>query len=421
MKSRKIILSALVVVCCLCTSCLKDGLKDFDALRHPMHLTGTFNPTYGLPLGYAEVDMQGLLTMFKQSDGYIRAEDGWVTLVFDSTIVSHIDINSSKKAEGDRECYNYTASGSLNIDIFKNIENLPDTGDIKIKNLYTSLLANIRANMDPTTVAMVQRTGTEIYFDSIRLLCRDKYGSMHPVVAIDSHFIVHDFEYGTDIPLFKDNDIKDVINLQPNRLSYSLRVNISIPSDSLTLPLMSYIGSHLGFHSLDVTTHISLDFPITAYINNLSYNLNIEMSPSDALEKLTIDTSVLILEFENSMPFEFDLSGNMQDKNGNTLCALIDDAFTLQGGKIGYNSSLNNYAVVAPQTSTMTIPLNREKLEALKQCYNIQLSSKLRTSKNMDTPPAKPEVTVGADNRLKAKAYARLSPIVDLDVPLHKD
>ncbi len=70
MKKRLLFAAMALAMLGLITSCAKYGWdKEFDGLKHPMQIHGTFDPNLGVPLGTAEITVKELLTMLNVQQG----------------------------------------------------------------------------------------------------------------------------------------------------------------------------------------------------------------------------------------------------------------------------------------------------------------------------------------------------------------
>ena len=53
----------ILLVSLLFTSCLKDGFNDFEALKHPLAISGTVSPTLGVPVAQGSATILDMLKM----------------------------------------------------------------------------------------------------------------------------------------------------------------------------------------------------------------------------------------------------------------------------------------------------------------------------------------------------------------------
>ena len=79
MKKRVFFATVVALACTSLTSCIKSD--DLNMLRHPITVTGEMNPTFGIPVGNGEMNMNDLLTSLSSNYNGMISDTGEVITV----------------------------------------------------------------------------------------------------------------------------------------------------------------------------------------------------------------------------------------------------------------------------------------------------------------------------------------------------
>ena len=74
MKKRVLFATVVALACTSLTSCLKSD--DWEMFNHPFNVTGEMHPTFGIPVGYGEMNMNDLLTSLSANSNGIISDTG---------------------------------------------------------------------------------------------------------------------------------------------------------------------------------------------------------------------------------------------------------------------------------------------------------------------------------------------------------
>lgn len=407
--------------CLLFSSCLKDGFNDFDALNHPMSFHGVVNPTLGVPIGEGSATIYDMLHMVQLSTATMEVgSDSILTITYDTTMSFHIDMDNSKKKHhrGTKSDIVYVSSnnieGSVAVDLFDNITILNDA-DLEVDSLLVYLQAYVKASAEDSahTLNAIQNYHVQVYYDQLSISIVGQDNNLYNVMALDDSIPITDIIHGSNIVLFNNTDISNMINKRPKEIRYSARMNIAFEAaffSTLGISEEQFVADSIGVQAVDIDADLLARFPVSAYINNLQYQTDIEFSPSIHLNDLMIDSSMIYLECENGIPLSLLIHAQFVDNNDQLLCDVLNT--TVEGATVGLVN--NHYIAVNQTTSILQIPVTETVFESLLNTSKIRLTAGLNTS---DTSLHR-RVAIRANDQLKLRVYAKLKPSYTLDFDL---
>ena len=343
----------ILLVSLLFTSCLKDGFNDFEALKHPLAISGTVSPTLGVPVAQGSATIFDMLKMVQISHASMEVnENGILTIAYDTSNTWHIDVNNSKRPRKSSSpksgevvhIWQKTIDGHVSVDLFKNIQGL-ENAELEVENLMLNVNAYIKAQANQTTEHALDSFHVQVYYDSLYIDVIGK-DNTHTVIPLNDSVPIDSLIIGQNIKLFDNYDISSTINHRPVEIRYGARMNIAFEAEffSSGISESDFVVDSLGINSVDINADIKVRFPMTAYINNLDYETDIDFAPSFSFRNLTIDSSMLMLKCDNSIPLSLLLRAQLVDSNDVVLCDLLDPIMTeVEGADVTYNSSINMY------------------------------------------------------------------------------
>lgn len=424
MKKRLLFLAVASLVF---TACLKDGLNDFEGLKHPLHLQGEISPTLGIPIGEASANIDDLLNMFQEFDAYMDVDEhGIISFVYDTTFQDTIPMDETGAKRHSSKSVVYVShritSGEEPIDLFSNIDILNNT-DLSVEQVMVDLNAFTISDSKPQTDSMLSKQGISIYYDSITLSVVGQDNQVHniiqqgdlPLIYLDS--IIH----GQYLHLIQNHNISDIINYRPKSIRYTARLNIAFDESFFASNFGGntdqYVKDSIGINYVYVDADIHVRFPISLSVDNLQYSTDIEFNPSFDLKELTVDSSVLYLECTNGIPLQLDLTGSLQDSLGNDLCTLFNpDPTTLAPAEVGFDAECGHYVATTPTKTILAVVVNRNVYDALQNTKQLHLAASLSTSHTGDA--TNDHVAIRNSDMLKLRVYAKLKPTYSLDFPI---
>lgn len=435
MKKRKFIAAVVLMASLigLTTSCLKDGLNDFEALRHPVYLEGHFNPELGIPVGHAEFTVRQMLNYFASDNAYIYVtDDSVVGLRIDTLMpltLNYSDMNVAKQArrnakEGEDDSIN-TAVNYINGEIsLASLQEYYDQADfdLQLKNIFTSLGARLGTNCTQHTRDMVDQVGLDAYIDQITIVAEGNNGTYTlPFQMANIH--VQNFLNEDTVSLLSREDISQVIDVRPTMLRYSFRLTTVIENMNFYTieELYDYVTDSLELLELNFNTRFNVDFPLSLSLTNLAIDTSMPMSPVPLeydiqMGNIRVDSSALIMEFHNSLPMALALGAQLADSVTGEHVDIFDGGrVQIEGGSLAYNSNLGTYVVNSPNHSTIRVTLDQRKLDALTHCnallFQVGLSSASHEGQN-------PIVSVQTTDALGLNVYIQARADLNIHMPI---
>lgn len=419
----------LVLSSLLMTSCLKDGFNDFNALGHDLSFNGTINPTLGVPIGEGSANVYDMLNMVQLSTAELEVSDaGIITITYDTT--SHFQINMNNKGarknkNGSKEVVYVShneISGNVAIDLFDNIT-LLDTSNIEVDSLIVFLQAHLKATAEDSahTMQAMNNYHVRIYYDQVILNVVGQDNSVTNVLSMyttpGDSLAIDNILAGEDIILFNNSDISGAINKRPKELRYSARMNIAFEAAFFATSGMTenqFVADSIGIDLVDVDAHLKARFPISAYIDNLQFETDIDFSPSFRLDELTIDSSMIFLNCKNGIPLNLDVRAQLLDNNDNVMCELLDPAqTTVAGADVQLDPVTNLYVSTGQKETLVRIPVTEEVFNAILNTAKIRLKAGISTSDTGN--PLRNRVSIKQDDKIAFKVWAKLKPSYNLD------
>lgn len=427
---KKSIFFALIA-CLMATSCEKI-LGDIDFLKQDMAIQGTVSPTLGAPIAHGSISLNDLINMVQVTEAKIEVdENDYVTIVYDDTSSNTVNFESkrkhgrsfkgNRKSDGDSDTSTSRFNGSLPIDIFNNIDSSLNGANVSIGSLYVDLGTFLHANTQQdasTTLDLMDSFYVYAYLDSIYLTAIDKHGNTN-TLFFDSVMIPADsLVLGHHFNLLKQADIKEFINMRPVEIEYGANINIVFTSEFWakdSLDAADFVFDSIGINSIDILADIKANFPVATQIQGLTYNQNLTFAPSFDLKDLTIDSSEIVLTFNNGLPLELGITATLIDSTdygGIDSLDLVTNA-TLRGAPVVLDGN-NRYVSSGKNPSTIKIPVTKKIFDFLIRTNAIRLSAMLSTTSTGDA--TNPTVTVKSSDVLDVYVTAKLKPSYPLDI-----
>lgn len=406
----------VVFVSLLMTSCLKDGFNDFEALKHPMSFQGIVNPSLAVPVASGSATIYDILNMVQVSYAKMEVNDqGVITLSYDTSASWHIPFNNSKPGYSAPKNSNIVhvvtnqINGSVAIDIFDNIEFL-DNAQLEVDSLKVNLNAFITAQANENTLQAIETYHVHVYYDSLYLSVIGKDNLPYNIVVINDSIPIDSLIHGQNIKLFDNTDISDAINRRPKEIKYGARMNIAFEAAFFASNITEndFIADSIGVTSVDIDADVKVEFPISAYINNLSYQTDINFEPSFHLGDLVIDSSYLFLTLDNGIPLSLDVNAKFINEAGDSTEILN----TTVGGAPVTNTA--PYVSNGKTTTLDTIVVTKEVFDALLETKKIRVKAGLNTTDN----DLQKRVSIKADDKLEIKLSALLRPSYNMNFDL---
>lgn len=427
---KKTVFAALLA-CLMLTSCEKI-VGDLDFLDHDFEVQGTISPTLGVPVAHGSISVYDILQMVQVTEAEIEyTDDGIVTIVYD-TVIKHtaiIDNGSVSKSrkyshrkgasKGDI-VHNYvdtthnSIQGAIKIDIFDNIDSTLNGASIEVDSLLVSLGAYAKAVAREGALEAMQACHVGVFYDSLYIIAVGKSGNterinLPNVIPVDSLI------EGQYLKLFDKEDIGYIINMRPVEIRYGVRMNIAFEAEFYNTDITAgqFVADSIGIDSVNITADIEVAFPISTSINNLSYNTDLRLNTSIDFDKLTIDSSMLILTCDNGLPLYLDINATLMNvdtltQNTTLLSTLLDPSpTTLAGAPVGLDA-MGHYTAVGKSHSELRIPITATVYNDLLNANAIRIEAILNTSQTGDA--IKKRVAIKSSDMLDIMVTAKIKP-----------
>lgn len=407
----------------LATSCLKEGLNDFEGLRHPMQITGTFNPELGLPIGQADINITDLLGLFNETSGIIEIDPqtGAATVHYDTTFLNIFDVSSTKHRGKSTVPYQRSVQGTMDFDLFSNIDVLPET--FRLEKVFLTLTTDIMAHAPPATQNLLNNYDVFAYFDNIVLTAvNSTTHQSYTLPIIQDSIPINNMLTGASILVIDSVDASDFLNIKPDCITYNAQLNINFGTAFWASDITQFLSDSLGLSTIDVNSHLSIYSPLTIFFSDASYNayIGLDANRNDLLEQLQIDSSYLVFEFVNGLPLQLNLSASLTDADSHALVSLFENGVgQLNAAAIGFNAATQSYTATTPTTSIVRVPITSELLQSISKASNIHLLASLSTA--ADANVSQPAVSIIGSDALAVRVYATLRPHVNITYPIGAD
>jgi hypothetical protein len=417
-------------------------IKDIDPLvNNPYWIHGDFNPTLGVPLAYGEMNLADLLNMMKKQPNNFSITydegDDLITINYDSTFTNHITTGSKgsksysyihkSRHKGSKDTSNavdqlFPLDGAMPISIFEDVSTLPDSTQLKLQNVFLTLLCHISANLQENAVELIHHHNVSFYISRAKVTGINKEGDSMLIAELPDNIPLTALADGNTVNQYVFNkwDVASLINERPTQIAYSLALRVVIPNYTSVMPISQFIKDSLGINSFDINSDVKLEFPISGYINGLGYTTDLNMNIGNInTNDISIDTAQLVLELENKLPIELRMQGQLLDSNGNVLCTLFPNTNedTIAAAKVSWNEASNSYVASQSTTRTHFITLNYSRFKSLQQCRKLRLSTYISTG--YLSPSGRrlhgAIVTLRGSDKLKARAYLLAKPHYNFD------
>lgn len=416
-----------VLACMMFSSCEKI-VGDLDFLQHDLAVQGVINPTLGVPVAHGSISVYDLLQMVQVTAAKVEiGNDGIITITYDTAQKFRVNLDESKgrryRAGAKSDSVEYvhisrnSIQGSVNIDIFDNIDSSLHGASIEVDNLYVSIGSSVKADANTDALQLMELYHVDVYYDSLYLIAIGKDNStdtikLPNVVPIDSLI------QGQYIQLFDKTDISHVINKRPKQIIYSVRMNIAFEAEFFATGISEsqFVSDSIGVHAVDINADVKVEFPFSSYIKDLSYKTDLQFAPNIDLKELTIDSSMIILDCNNGLPLTLGLSAKLIDSLGNELCELVDPSPAILAGAPVIKDGTGHFVSNGKANSKITIPVTADIFKKLQKTKGIRLDATLNTTSTGNT--ANKNVAIRSTDMLDINVTAKAKPLYNLNIDL---
>lgn len=430
---KTVLLAGMLAMLGALTSCLRGD--DLDMLRHPIHVSGTMDPRFGIPVGYGEMNVNDLLSQFSSNhSSLIDMTTPVLTLVYDTSVSDTIkafggatpppptppippigkrlavkDVDTTVWWQTDT-----VVSDTIEIDFFRDAEALDH---ISMDSVLMDLTVGAHAQC-----AEVVRPHISASFDGLQVTYQDHAGatktleglSVDPVYISDiSQGFTETFEKINVAPMMSDRPQKIIATYH-----FHFNVKKSLIADDLSHMNISAIMATydtLGMTELIYSASMHVNMPLKMNVSALGYDFNVDLKDGMASVNLdsmlhsineginlVMDSTLFRLVLDNGIPLQLKLTAEMLDADSVPLFTMFANEIITMAQVDGTGMS-----VISEQTELARY-LTRNELDMMKQARSMNVKITLDSNSK--------HVVVRTDDFLKIKAYLQIHPQVNIDI-----
>ncbi len=433
---KRLFFATILALAFTMTSCLRDD--DWEMLKHPLNITGEMHPTFGIPIGSGQMNMNDLLTsMSAIYEGIIDESSNTITVQYNvnvSDTIYALNYIPTSKRKGAAKTDFYTkdtiVETAIDIDFFNNVIELQN---LSIAHVYVVLSVGVEGNAPDFVVNHVHAV-----FDSMELWYDDYNGVHKQFIPTDvdlSTFSVQIDNIQDGIhQTFDTMDMAQMINERPSKLyaRYHMKFNVDseIISENIANMTIPQILAGLNMTHIIYSANMDVEMPLSVSINDMAYSfyldlgkglsgVNLDSIINSINEGLSaeITMSEFTLATENGIPLNLTLSAYGCAADSVTrLCTLFTDkkvhsAPRRQVDPIVYEADRSQ----PPTKDTIVAQLNRTVLDQLNSSKYLRVDI---TVDSRDPNNNLQHVAVKRDDFLQLKAYLKVHPDINVNIEL---
>lgn len=411
-------------------SCIRS--EEWELLRHPVHVQGTLDPTFGTPIAYGQVTINDVMHMFNGSyTGLLDPENDVLTINFEAeggdSILARSLFDKSVGRKGTFMAGDTTISYSVNISLFDNVT-LQEilNGNININHLWLDFQADVRGDC-PDSVRYLVSQYVHAVFDSLVVEYTDHFGVEHTFQGVSMEPILFDSVLTTQHIQFDSIDLAEIVNSMPRNVKVSFRFRFSLDdeifSEDLAELYFNQLLDEIKMTKIYYDAKINVAFPFEIEIDALPYSFDVDLG--DGLSQVNLDRildsigegvevdikdSYMTLAFNNGIPMRLGISATMIDANDLPI-GLPLFADTIAAARTAPSSDDPNTEVAVEGVRTpVVIAMNRQRLEQLRRAKKIRFDMLMTTGNK--------HVTIRRSDFLGIKIYLKLHPSAEIDIPI---
>lgn len=432
MKKNTIFLT-IILVCGAFASCLRSD--DLEILRHPIHVTGTVSPQYGIPVAQGEMNINDILSHLSADyQGLLVEDEDVVTIAYEAVLSDTIyafsqipDFAPSPRSTSTKDGLTWFSKDTIivdtiDIDFFNDVE---FSGQLNMEHIWLDLAVTAYGQCPESVRPHVKAT-----FDNLAVSYEDHDGMPKTFDAIDVEPIrIDDINQGFDHN-FERIDVASIANDMPRRIFTSYRFRFEVSSQFITEAMTSmYFGEildSLRMSKLIYAADLDVTMPMSVKFNNLNYSFDLDLgdglssvnldsianSISEGIS-VNIDTSRIRLALDNGIPMEFLLGATLKDANDHELLKIFQDC-TIASSNLKVDPDDNQrYMTESSARTILEKKLTADELRLLEDAKTLTVTLRIDTQDK--------HVTIRRSDYLKIKAYLQVHPSVDIDIAVTND
>lgn len=412
------------------SSCLRSD--DLEILRHPIHVTGSVSPEFGIPVASGELNINDLLSHLSSNYQGLITDDDVITVEYNTELSDTIYAFSQIPNIGSKGGFEIedakdglvwyskdtVITDTVDIDFFDDVN---FNGSVNMEHIWVDLAVRAYGECPESIRPHVRGT-----FQDLDVKYEDHGGTVHTFTDFTvSPIVINDITDGFERH-FDSVDVAPIANDMPRRLILSYRLRFSVSDQFINENIANlYMGQVLDsvrMSKLIYTADINVTMPLSVQFNNLTFsfdtidlgdglssvNLDSIIASISSGLSVDIDKSLIRLVLNNGIPMEFTLSAEMQDGAGNKLIELVDGA-TIASSYVALGTD-GRYRATGDRQTVVESVLSNSDIDKLSRARNMKVV--LRTDSDNK------HVVIRRTDFLRLKAYLQTNPTVHIDIPV---
>ena len=429
---RKIMLfAAALFIAGAMTSCLRGD--DLEMFRHPIHVTGTVNPQYGIPVASGELNINDLLSSFSSDYSGMITDDEIITVTYDTSLsdtiraLSNVSFKNSRKIkpriDQAKEMWltkDTTLMDTIDIDFFNDVDY---AGQIDIDHIWLTLKVGAYGKGARDFIG----NNVRARFLDLQISYEDHNGVLRNFGGMPSAYAEINNIFDGFNKHFDSVDIADIVNDMPRRIitSYTFRFQVSsslMTSNIMSMPYAQILDS-IQMTELIYSADLHISLPLSVEFHNMKYNFPVDLG--DGLSSVNLDSIVASISSDinfdidsarfrltllNGIPLTLSLTYTMQDAYGNNLIRLFNNK-TIAAAELAPNpSNPSQWEAASEKETIIEAPLSAVDIDNLKNAKTLMITFKVDSQSK--------HVCIRRSDSLKLKGFLILSPSLGVDIPV---
>lgn len=436
---KRVFFATMVALACMMTSCMRED--DWEMFRHPIHVTGEMNPTFGIPVGTGRMNMNDLLTSFSANyNGVISDTGDMITVLYEISMSDTVfasdfipdskgKVKGGKRGKGGAKADAYTKDTLLeniiDIDFFNDVEGLDS---IAMAHVWADLSVGVHGDFGNNPGIA---NNLHVSFDSVELWY-DTPNSATPKQFINeslSNFHVEINDLTVDsLYSFPKMDLATVVNDRPSRLyaryHLKLRVDPGIITQNIATMTIQEIIDSLSMAWISYSANMQLKMPMAMRVDNMSYDFDVDLG--NGLSSVNLDSilksineglsaevtsSKFRLVLDNGIPLNLNLTAVAFAGDGVTpLWAVFTNEPVPSAQTAPTADDPMVEEAVSPTRTVLEVVLNKTDIENLKQAKTLKVNIRVNSGNK--------HVNVKKSDYLDLKAYLEVHPSLTVDISI---
>ena len=432
---KKRLFFALVALLAL-SACMRD--EDWNLLRHPIHIQGHVDPSYGVPAAYGKMTFHDILGMLSSTyTGHIYDTTDVITIFFDTSFsgtMSNLTPGLSKGAApkvnmvGRDSTFDY----NVNITLFDGaqFDQFVGNGNIEIGDLWLNMKAIFKADAPSNVSEIINREDyVSSSIDNIKIFYTKHDGTevQFNGITVPDETLKHLIQ--GDTVEWENINLKSIINDLPK----NIRVQFDYHFWLTDMFFFSYppgqypeLKDSIEKVKLNYDLDLNAEFPFDIKINRLPYSFQINLN-GDSLSRLdiqqTLDSiarglsvnlkaSKLTLAFDNHIPTNLNIAAFLLDANDNIIGDTLITDSRIASAPVALDPTSGKFVSSGSTRTVINASINEQRLEDLKLTKKIGFNLAIGTGNGAGT------VAIRRDDFMFIKAFVMVHPTASADIPL---